>query len=144
MRRFKDNTLLKQAILIIGLVWGFGLFLPGTAAAHNPLHNQPVSPFEMIKAGDRAHCPLDKHPLTWFCPHEYNKETNGQRLLIGPDCGGNPNGPIPALSGFDKNPTLVHFSNQWNRAMKSYPFIISILFHSSTNPDSLEHPPRFI
>jgi hypothetical protein len=124
------------------LVLSIMLFSGSTSAFAHDSHvgNKSIFSEDVVSPG--MHCPLHKKmQLNHLCPH-----ANGNRadtvLRIGPECGGNPLGQIPASNIFQNSPYIISsfdLTNEGSAKLRAELFLF--LYH---NPDSdrLTPPPK--
>jgi len=141
-------SMMRSSIHIILFLTVF--FLAGVSGVHASVshdHHEKLSPspfnVKNVKSENQSlHCPLNKHRHgNRACPHfhvrDHKKET---RIAV--DCGGNPDGAVPAPPSLSKSHFLflVDFILPTLRDAENI-FVSSYVFQHVPS-DRIEHPPR--
>jgi hypothetical protein len=140
--------MVRKSFYIFLLFAGFFLTgISGVNASVSHDHHEEISgsPFNAnnAKSSDPSlHCPLKKHnPNGHICPQShargYNKEA---RIMV--DCGGNPNGAIPASLSFSKSHILFSVNSLLPDFKDTENIFVSSKFFQQLISDQIDHPPQ--
>lgn len=129
-----------QILLFFTMLLILGVSVANASTFHDHHEGVSNSPFQGKLKSHSQHCELNKH-LSQTCPHTRTSgDTLEVRLAV--DCGGNPNGTVPAVPGSNNHQLLfsVDFSSPVLENTEHI-FISSDLFQHSL-PDPIDHPPQ--
>jgi hypothetical protein len=137
--------MVRQSFYIFLLFAGFFLTgISGVNASVSHDHHEEISgsPFNAKSSDPSLHCPLKKHnPNGHICPQShargYNKEA---RIMV--DCGGNPNGAVPASLNFSKSPFLFSVNSFLPGLKKAEIIFVFPNFFQQIHSDLIDHPPQ--
>jgi hypothetical protein len=120
----------------------FMVGLSGAEASTSHHHHEGVSnsPFQGKLKSHSQHCELNKH-FGQTCPHNRTLgDTNEVRLAV--DCGGNPNGTVPAVPGSSKHQMLFLVDLPSSVVTSAENIFISSDFFQHFFSDPIDHPPK--
>ena len=136
--------MIKRVILTTLLIFACGLFSAGGQPVWAHSTHEALSPFSENVVLNK-HCPLDHHlQTTIICPH-LNGKRNGDGIpRIARECGGAPDSPVVAFTGFQHNPMLDEAVELCQNRNPAKPIFIALRIYQSPSFDSPQHPPKNI
>lgn len=126
--------------LIVFLLLG----VSGVNASVSHDHHEEIfdSPFNAESKNQSLHCPLEKRHLNGqVCPHR-NARDNKKEVRIAADCGGSPNGAVPATLNFSKNNVLIAEDFIVPALKRAENIFVSSFVFQHFHSDRIDHPPR--
>ncbi len=137
--------MVRKSIKILLALLVFLLFgVSGAYASASHDHHEAISasPFSETAKNITPHCPLKKRHLNGHvCPHR-NAQDNKKEVRIAMDCGGNPNGAVPAQQSFSKNNILSPESFISPALKRAGNLFVPAFVFQQVHLDRIDPPPR--
>lgn len=136
VRRSINILLFFTVFFLAGISW------VNASVSHDHHEEISDSPFHGKSKNHSLHCLLNKHhPLGQVCPHTHARGGN-EEVRMAADCGGNPNGTVPAPPGSSKS-NFLYSANSLLPVLRSAENIfVSSDFYQYIFSDLIDHPPR--
>ena len=135
--RLHFNILLFLTIfLLVGI--------SGANASISHSHHEGISgsPFQAGSTSHSLNCKLNgHHPVNKICPHAPLGASKNQ-VRIAVDCGGNPDGSIPAPQSSGNSHFLFSLNSFFSIMDSAQNMFVSSGFFQNFFPDPIDHPPR--
>ncbi len=134
----------KSANIILLFIVFFLAGVTGANASVSHDHHEEISdsPFQGKSNDGSLHCLLNKHfHVSTVCPHIRAKD-DSREARIAADCGGSPQGTIPASSTSSKSPFLFSVNSPLPVFRSAENIFVSSNFFQQFFPGQIDPPPR--
>lgn len=137
-------TMKKSVNIILLFVVFFLAGVSGAIASVSHDHHEEIadSPFQGKSNEGSLHCRLNKHfHVSTVCPHIRAKDSSREARLAS-DCGGSPNGTLPASSVSSKSIFLFSVNSPLPVFRSTENIVVSSIVSHKFFPELIDPPPR--